>query len=264
MSQVSEGLLEGARHAPVSLRTTDVTMRFGETYAVRDVSLEVAAGEVVSIIGPSGAGKSTFLRCINQLEVPTSGTVQVGDKSVVFGAGPRRDREIADLRRNVGMVFQSFNLFPHLTVLRNIALPQERVLGRTRKDAEARAMALLNRVGLAEKAESYPGKCSGGQQQRVAIARALALDPAVMLFDEPTSALDPEVGAEVLAVMKELAHEGMTMLVVTHEMAFAHDVSDRVVVMVDGSIVEEGDPKTVMESPTHPRTQQFLAAVLGR
>lgn len=264
MVQVSERLLDGAGQTPVSLKTTSVTMRFGDTYAVRDVSLEVSAGEVVSIIGPSGAGKSTFLRCINQLEVPTAGTVQVGERSITFGSVMPKDRDVAALRRNVGMVFQSFNLFPHLTVLRNVTLPQERVLGRSRKVAEGRAMELLTRVGLADKADAYPGKCSGGQQQRVAIARALALDPAVMLFDEPTSALDPEVGAEVLAVMKELAREGMTMLVVTHEMAFAHDVSDRVVVMVDGSIVEEGDPETVMGSPTHPRTKQFLAAVLGR
>ncbi|MGN6330853.1 MAG: amino acid ABC transporter ATP-binding protein [Motilibacteraceae bacterium] len=251
---------------PAFLRAQNVTKTFHSHRAVDDVSLELRKGEVVSIIGPSGAGKSTFLRCINFLEPPTSGTVCIGDTSVTVGPGePQPGRkELTALRRGVGMVFQGFNLFPHLTVLRNITLPQERVLGRSRAEAEARAKALLDRVGLAGKAASYPGKCSGGQQQRVAIARALALDPAVMLFDEPTSALDPEVGAEVLAVMRELAAEGMTMIVVTHEMAFARDVSDRVVVMVDGAILEEGSPEQVMNCPAHARTQQFLSAVVGR
>jgi polar amino acid transport system ATP-binding protein len=206
------------------------------------------------------------LRCINFLETPTEGTVRVGDTSITVGAAhphPSR-KELVALRRSVGMVFQSFNLFPHLTVLRNVSLPQQRSMGRSRAEADERSTALLQRVGLSDKVHAYPGRCSGGQQQRVAIARALALDPAVMLFDEPTSALDPEVGAEVLAVMRELAAEGMTMIVVTHEMAFARDVSERMVVMADGAIVEEGDPKIVMSDPSHERTRQFFSAVLGR
>ncbi|MDQ7911365.1 amino acid ABC transporter ATP-binding protein [Phytohabitans sp. ZYX-F-186] len=247
------------------LEASGVTMRFGDHVAVRDVTLSLARGEVVSIIGPSGAGKSTFLRCVNLLEIPEQGSLRVGDTSLTVRPGAKpREKDIQPLRRKLGMVFQNFNLFPHLTVLRNVSLAQERVLGRSRAEAEARSMSLLDRVGLAGKAGAYPGRCSGGQQQRVAIARALALDPAVMLFDEPTSALDPEVGAEVLAVMKELAGEGMTMLVVTHEMAFARDVSDRIVVMVDGAVVEAGEPRQVMSDPSHPRTRSFLSAVLGR
>jgi polar amino acid transport system ATP-binding protein len=259
----TEGAASGA---PPFFRADRVTMRYGDHAAVDDVSLALTAGEVISIIGPSGAGKSTFLRCVNFLEYPTAALVQVGAHVVEVGPGKPapRERDVIALRRRFGMVFQSFNLFPHLDVLRNVSVAQERVLGRSRAEAEKRSMALLERVGLAEKAKSYPGKCSGGQQQRVAIARALALDPAVMLFDEPTSALDPEVGAEVLSVMKELAADGMTMIVVTHEMAFARDVSNRIVVMVDGSIVEEGDPARVLTTPEHPRTRQFLSAVLDR
>jgi polar amino acid transport system ATP-binding protein len=243
-----------------------VTKAFDGRRAVDDVSLDVAAGEVVSIIGPSGAGKSTFLRCMNLLEIPTEGTVCIGDRTLSFGAGhpaPTR-KQVTALRRNVGMVFQTFNLFPHLTVLRNVSLPQERVLGRSRAEADERSTALLARVGLGEKADDYPGRCSGGQQQRVAIARALAMDPELMLFDEPTSGLDPEVGVEVLNVMRELADDGMTMILVTHEMAFARNVSDRVVVMVDGAVVEMGPPDVVMMEPSHERTRRFLAAVLGR
>jgi len=256
---------EQAVESDAFLAASGVTMRFGDHVAVRDVTLGLARGQVVSIIGPSGAGKSTFLRCVNFLEIPTAGTIRVGGTSLTVGPGTRpREKDIQPLRRKLGMVFQNFNLFPHLTVLRNVSLAQERVLGRSPAEAEARSMSLLERVGLADKASAYPGRCSGGQQQRVAIARALALDPAVMLFDEPTSALDPEVGAEVLAVMKELAGEGMTMLVVTHEMAFARDVSDRIVVMVDGAVVEAGEPHKVMSDPEHPRTRGFLSAVLGR
>jgi polar amino acid transport system ATP-binding protein len=248
------------------LQATGISKLYQAYRAVHNVSLDVRQGEVVSIIGPSGAGKSTFLRCINFLETPTEGTVRVGDTSITVGAAhphPSR-KELVALRRSVGMVFQSFNLFPHLTVLRNVSLPQQRSMGRSRAEADERSTALLQRVGLSDKVQAYPGRCSGGQQQRVAIARALALDPAVMLFDEPTSALDPEVGAEVLAVMRELAAEGMTMIVVTHEMAFARDVSERMVVMADGAIVEEGDPKIVMSDPSHERTRQFFSAVLGR
>lgn len=243
-----------------------VTMRYGSHTAVDDVSLRIRRGEVVSVIGPSGAGKSTFLRCVNLLETPDEGKVRIGDHVVsVRAGGPTpRQRDVDALRRSVGMVFQNFNLFPHLTARRNISLAQERVLGRSRDEADRRALELLRRVGLEEKADAYPGRCSGGQQQRIAIARALALDPALMLFDEATSALDPEVGAEVLTVMRELAAEGMTMIVVTHEMGFAREVSDRIVVMVDGAIVEQGAPERVMSTPTHARTRQFLAAVLGR
>ncbi len=255
-----------ATSPPTFLRASHITKTYGSHCAVDDVTLEVAQGDVVSIIGPSGAGKSTFLRCINFLEIPTEGTVSIGKESISVGPDHKTAsrRELAVLRRNVGMVFQSFNLFPHLSAIRNISLPQERVLGRSREEAEQRSHQLLTRVGLDAKASAYPGQCSGGQQQRIAIARALALDPTVMLFDEPTSALDPEVGAEVLAVMRELADSGMTAIVVTHEMAFARDVSDRMVVMVDGSVVEDGDPKAIMNHPTHERTRKFLGAVLGR
>ncbi len=252
--------------AEAFVEATGISKVYGDHRAVDDVSLAVQPGEVVSIIGPSGAGKSTFLRCINLLELPTVGSVRVGDQSItiVDGAKAPSVKDMTALRSNVGMVFQSFNLFPHLTVLENVSLAQRRTKGRSEAEADERSMQLLERVGVAAKSDSYPSRCSGGQQQRVAIARSLALDPAVMLFDEPTSALDPEVGAEVLAVMRELADEGMTMMIVTHEMAFARDVSDRVVVMVDGAIAEAGQPEAVMENPSQPRTQQFLRAVLGR
>jgi polar amino acid transport system ATP-binding protein len=252
------------RTAEVHLVASHITKHFGEHKVLDDVSIDVTKGEVVSIIGPSGAGKSTFLRCINFLEVPTEGSISLDTltMSVVKGKLQNGAKDLAALRRRVGMVFQSFNLFPHLTALRNVTLPQERVLGRSRQEAQERAMALLRRVGLESKAQSYPSQCSGGQQQRVAIARALALDPLLMLFDEPTSALDPEVGTEVLAVMRQLAEEGMTMLVVTHEMRFAQNVSDRVLVMVDGRIIEEGEPGVVLTAPEKERTQQFLKAVL--
>ncbi|WP_305000409.1 amino acid ABC transporter ATP-binding protein [Kribbella caucasensis] len=246
-----------------AVRLTSLVKRFGDHVVVNDVSMDVAAGEVVAIIGPSGAGKSTLLRCINLLERPDSGIVDVA--GIQFDAAtPVSGKDLARLRRHVGMVFQSFNLFPHLTVLRNVALPQERVLGISRTEAEEKAIRLLDRVGLKDKAKQYPGRCSGGQQQRIAIARALALGPQIMLFDEPTSALDPELGLEVLAVMRELAAEGMTMAVVTHEMHFARDVSDHLVVMADGAILEEGDPDRIFTDPEQPRTRQFLRAVLDR
>lgn len=248
------------------LSARNITKDFGPVRVLDDVSMDIQAGDVVSIIGPSGAGKSTFLRCMNLLETPTSGTVEIGDFAITLGPGHSNasKKELATLRRNVGMVFQSFNLFPHLTVLENICLAQRRVLGRSADEARVRALQLLERVGLQDKAQEYPGRCSGGQQQRVAIARSLSLDPQVMLFDEPTSALDPEVGAEILSVMRELAEEGMTMMVVTHEMGFARQVGDKVHVMVGGRIVESGDPEQVMTQPSHERTRQFLAAVLGR
>lgn len=230
---------------------------------VDGVSLSVAQGEVTAIIGPSGAGKTSLLRCINLLEVPDSGSVAVGDISI-DASKPLTRKSVALLRRNVGMVFQSFNLFPHLTVLQNVSLAQQRVLGRSKGEADECSLALLERVGVADKANQYPGRCSGGQQQRIAIARALAVNPEVMLFDEPTSALDPEVGLEVLAVMKELAVGGMTMIVVTHEMQFARDVSTHLVVMCDGAILEQGAPERVFTQPTEQRTRSFLRAVLDR
>jgi polar amino acid transport system ATP-binding protein len=247
----------------IAICLDSVVKRFGDHTVVDNVSLSVKEGEVVAIIGPSGAGKSTLLRCINLLEKPDSGRITVDGTQVDAGAQVS-DKDLAKLRRTAGMVFQSFNLFPHLTVLRNVSLAQERVLGRSRKEADEHSMKLLDRVGLANKAEQYPGRCSGGQQQRIAIARALALEPRVMLFDEPTSALDPELGLEVLAVMRELAAEGMTMVVVTHEMQFAMDVSDHLVVMSDGAVLEEGPPADIFRAPAQERTRRFLRAVLER
>lgn len=252
--------------AAAFVEANNVSKVYGHVHAVDDVTLSVAKGEVVSIIGPSGAGKSTFLRCINMLEIPSTGDIRVGERKISISQTepPPTTKELASLRSNVGMVFQSFNLFPHLTVIENVSIAQRRVMGRSPAEADGRSMELMKRVGLRGKEAAYPAKCSGGQQQRVAIARALALDPAVMLFDEPTSALDPEVGAEVLGVMRELADDGMTMIIVTHEMAFAKEVSDRVVIMVDGAIHEQGLPEEVMENPSEARTKQFLSAVLGR
>lgn len=236
---------------------------FGAHKVLDGVDFSMRAGEVVAVIGPSGSGKSTLLRCLNQLEQHDEGLIDICGIRMQAGLPvPRKDMN--DLRRSAGMVFQSFNLFPHMTVLRNISLPQERVLGRSRAQADERSRALLERVGLAGKADQYPARCSGGQQQRIAIARALALDPRIMLFDEPTSALDPEIGLEVLAVMQELAEAGMSMIVVTHEMHFAETVSDRVLLMADGKILEEGPSAEVMRRPKTARAQQFLHAVLNR
>ncbi len=240
-----------------------LSKHYGKLTVLDGIDLEVKAGEVLAIIGPSGSGKSTLLRCINYLEPPDGGTITIG--GMVIDAGrPVGRAALSGLRRRVGMVFQSFNLFPHMSVLRNISLPQERVLGRSRKAADERSMQLLSRVGLADKAGQFPIRCSGGQQQRIAIARALALDPEIMLFDEPTSALDPELGLEVLAVMRELADSGMTMIVVTHEMGFAENVSDTVMIMADGNIVEKGPSKEIMRNPGHERTKRFLRAVHDR
>ncbi len=245
------------------LRLEGIHKQFGPYPVLHDVCFEMSKGEVVAIIGPSGSGKSTLLRCINQLELPTRGRVSMDGVHIEAGKALPRT-ELLKLRRRIGMVFQSFNLFPHLTVLRNVSLAQIRTLGRSAKEADARSMQLLERVGLADKAGHYPARCSGGQQQRIAIARALALDPELMLFDEPTSALDPELGLEVLTVMKELACEGMSMIVVTHEMHFAETVSDRVVVMADGRIIEHGPSQQVMRQPEHERVIQFLQAVRNR
>ncbi|WP_281289213.1 amino acid ABC transporter ATP-binding protein [Leekyejoonella antrihumi] len=238
-----------------------MTKEFKGHEAVSGVTLSASAGEVLAIIGPSGAGKSTLLRCINFLEIPTSGRIVIGDQSYdVTLNGPPRGNELVNLRRRVGMVFQSFNLFPHMTMLRNVALPQERVLKRKRADAEERSRDLLELMGLGDKSDQYPNRCSGGQQQRAAIARALALDPEVMLFDEPTSALDPELGAEVLTAMKRLADEGRTMVMVTHELHFADDIADFVAVMVSGRVVESGPPHDVLHSPQNERVARFIRA----
>jgi polar amino acid transport system ATP-binding protein len=234
----------------------DLHKYFGEHEVLRGIDLEVAAGEVVCVIGPSGSGKSTLLRCINRLEEPTSGTIVV-DGDEVTAARVDLDR----VRTKMGMVFQSFNLFPHKTALGNVMLALRTVLKLDARKAEARARSLLEEVGLADKADQYPVRLSGGQQQRVAIARALALSPKVMLFDEPTSALDPELVGDVLAVMRKLADEGMTMVVVTHEMGFAREVADRVVFMDEGIVVEQGPPAEVLVSPREARTQSFLARV---
>ncbi|MDJ1371166.1 amino acid ABC transporter ATP-binding protein [Gulosibacter molinativorax] len=247
----------------IAIDLQKVNKSFGDHHVLKDVSLKVDEGTVTAMIGPSGAGKSSLLRCINLLERPDSGTIDV--EGVVVDASTKITAEqLRKLRRNVGMCFQHFNLFPHLTVLQNVALPQRRSLNRSKAEANERAMKLLERVGLADKADQYPARCSGGQQQRIAIARALALDPKIMLFDEPTSALDPELGLEVLAVMRELAETGMTMVVVTHEMQFARDVSDHLVVMANGAILEEGHPEEIFTAPKEQRTRQFLRAVLER
>lgn len=245
------------------VRLQDVNVRYGNYPAVRNVTLDIKKGEVVAIVGPSGAGKSTFLRTINMLEQPVSGTLQVGAFQFDLDSKLTND-QLLKLRRSTGMVFQSFNLFPHMSVRKNITLPQMRVLGRSKNDADARTTQLLERVHLADKGDAYPARLSGGQQQRIAIARALALDPEVMLFDEPTSALDPELGLEVLAVMRELARDGMTMIVVTHEIAFATEVADRLIVMADGQIIEEGKPSEVIRHPSSPRTQKFFRAIVDR
>ncbi|HEY8478914.1 MAG TPA: amino acid ABC transporter ATP-binding protein [Spirillospora sp.] len=230
---------------------------FGPNEVLRGVDLRVEPGEVVCVIGPSGSGKSTLLRCVNLLEEPSAGTVVVDGVDLT---GP--DIDIDAVRRRIGMVFQSFNLFPHLTALGNVMIAQRKVLRRGRSEAERIARENLGRVGLADKVDAYPAQLSGGQQQRVAIARALAMGPDVMLFDEPTSALDPELVGDVLAVMRGLAEAGMTMLVVTHEMSFAREVADRVVFMDGGIVVEEGPPSRVIENPAHERTRTFLARVL--
>ena len=230
--------------------------RFGDNHVLRGIDLAVERGEVVCIIGPSGSGKSTLLRCVNLLEQPSEGTIVVLGQELTD-----IDCDIDRARTSIGMVFQSFNLFPHMTVLDNICVAQRKVLKRPREEAESRARALLARVGLGEKESAYPAQLSGGQQQRVAIARALAMDPSVMLFDEATSALDPELVGEVLNVMRSLADEGMTMLVVTHEMGFASNVASRVVFMDGGVIVEQGPPSQVIGNPHEERTRRFLASV---
>ena len=229
----------------------------GEIKALDGVTASVGKGEVVVVIGPSGSGKSTFLRCLNLLEVPTGG-------QILFEGADITDKN-ADInlhRQKMGMVFQHFNLFPHMTILKNMTLAPMKLLKKSQEEAESRAKLLLERVGLADRAGAYPSQLSGGQKQRIAIVRALCMDPEVMLFDEPTSALDPEMVGEVLEVMKELARDGMTMVVVTHEMGFAREVAHRVIFMADGRIVEEGSPEDIFSAPKQNRTREFLAKVL--
>jgi polar amino acid transport system ATP-binding protein len=236
----------------------NLSKSFGHNEVLKDISLDVATGEVVCVIGPSGSGKSTLLRCVNLLETPTSGTVYVGADEVTD-----LDVDIDRVRRRIGMVFQAFNLFPHLSVLQNLTIAQTKVLRRSKSEADKVARHNLERVGIPHKEDAFPAQLSGGQQQRVAIARSLSMDPELMLFDEPTSALDPELVGEVLAVMKSLAAEGMTMMIVTHEMAFAREVADRVVFMDGGYVVEEGSPAEVIGDPKEARTKSFLHRVLN-
>jgi polar amino acid transport system ATP-binding protein len=242
------------------LKLEGVEKRFGNLEVLRGVDLEVKRGSVTCVIGPSGSGKSTLLRCINLLEPPNGGRILLEGKEIT---GSMARDELDFVRRRVGMVFQQFNLFPHKSAIENVSIAQEKVLDRSDDEAQAKSEALLARVGLADKLHEYPDRLSGGQQQRVAIARALAMEPHVMLFDEVTSALDPELVKEVLDVMQELANEGMTMVVVTHEMGFARGVADEVVFMDDGVIVEHGEPHEVLANPREERTKRFLGLVLG-
>jgi polar amino acid transport system ATP-binding protein len=245
-------------NSDIVVNITNLNKSFGDNHVLRGIDLQVQRGEVVCIIGPSGSGKSTLLRCVNMLEIPTAGTVVVLGRELTD-----IDCDIDDARAHIGMVFQQFNLFPHMTALENVCVAQRKVLKRSADEAAKIAHGLLARVGLVEKDNSYPAQLSGGQQQRVAIARALAMNPDVILFDEATSALDPELVGEVLQVMQSLAQEGMTMLVVTHEMGFAKGVADRVVFMDGGVIVEQGPPSQVISAPVEERTRAFLSSVLN-
>ena len=245
--------------API-VRMEKLNKRFGALHVLKDVDLSVAPGEVVVIIGASGSGKSTLIRCINGLEEFQSGQLEVDGK--VLEPYGKAGQTLQQIRTEVGMVFQQFNLFPHLSVLNNITLAPRKVRHSSREEARQTARRLLDRVGIADQADKYPSQLSGGQQQRVALARALAMDPRLMLFDEPTSALDPEMIGEVLDAMRELAREGMTMVIVTHEMTFAREVADRVIYIHEGEIVEQGPPEDVFDNPERERTQSFLSRVL--
>jgi polar amino acid transport system ATP-binding protein len=249
------------------VHAVNVSKSFGSNEVLKGIDMDVRKGEVVCLLGPSGSGKTTFLRCINQLETINGGRIWVdGDLMGYVDKGGRlhrlHDKDIAAQRRDIGMVFQRFNLFPHLTAIGNVMEAPIQVKGEKKAEVRARALELLERVGLGDRCDAYPAQLSGGQQQRVAIARALAMKPKLMLFDEPTSALDPELVGEVLDVMRALAKEGMTMIVVTHEMAFAHDVADRVVFMDGGVVVEEGPPREVIDNPQHQRTKTFLRRIV--
>lgn len=261
-TMVEQSAEKDSQQEDTVIRVQQLTKSYGGTQVLRGIDLDVRKGEVISVIGPSGSGKSTFIRCLNLLEEPTTGHVKVlgvtlfeGSKAAVGKSALQR------FRSRAGMVFQSFNLFPNLTALENVSLGQIHTLGRSKKEADRRSVELLTRVGLADRVDHRPSELSGGQQQRVAIARALAMDPEVMLFDEPTSAIDPELRVEVLQVMKQLAEDGMTMIVVTHELRFAERISDRVVFLAGGEIVECGDPQQIFTRPAHERTRKFLAAV---
>lgn len=248
-----------------ALRIRNLTKRFGQQEVLRGVDLDVASGTVTAVIGPSGSGKSTLLRCVNLIETPTSGEIAFDD-SLVYSSQARLDRPASQARRTallrIGMVFQQFNLFPHMTALENVMEAPVSVLGRPKKEVEAEARQLFRDVGLTDKLHSKPGALSGGQQQRVAIIRALAMHPSLMLFDEPTSALDPEMVGEVLGVIRKVADTGMTMMIVTHEMAFAKLVADRVVILSDGQIIEQGPPSRIFVSPEDDRSKRFLQRVL--
>jgi len=239
------------------IKTIDLHKKFGKLHVLKGINVEIQKGEVVVIIGPSGSGKSTFLRCLNLLEQPSSGEVIFEGVSITS-----KSNDINKQRQKMGMVFQQFNLFPHMSVMDNITLAPRKLKNMTKEEAEEVALSLLKRVGLEDKAKSYPGQLSGGQKQRIAIVRALAMSPDVMLFDEPTSALDPEMVGEVLEVMKKLAADGMTMVVVSHEMGFAREVGNRILFMDEGVITEEGTPDQIFKSPQHPRTREFLSKVL--
>lgn len=254
--------IDTRQQAQISIR--DLHKRFGDNIVLNGVDFDVLPGQVIVIIGPSGSGKSTFLRCCNGLEMPERGDITVCGKTLLRHGKPLPEKQLNALRQDVGMVFQSFNLFPHLTVLENLCVAPVMLRGLDKAAAQRQALTLLEKVGLSSKAKAMPGSLSGGQKQRVAISRALAMSPSVMLFDEPTSALDPELVGEVLQVMKMLASEGMTMIVVTHEMGFAREVADVVVVMDGGGIVESGPPEQIFTSPKNERTRQFLNAVLTR
>ena len=240
------------------IKLTNIDKHFPNVQALNNVSIEIHEKEIVCLIGPSGSGKSTLLRCINGLEIPDKGKVFVNEREIDY----HNEKELQELRKTLGFVFQGFNLFPHKTVIDNITMAPIEILHQSTEEANAKAMSLLSRIGLVEKAHEYPSKLSGGQKQRVAIARALAMNPTIMLFDEPTSALDPEMVKEVLMVMKELAKDGMTMVIVTHEIGFAREVSNKVIFMDEGSIIETGLPNEVLGNPKNERTKVFLSKVL--
>ena len=241
----------------VLIRVQNLQKTFGELEVLKGIDIDICRGDVVVVVGPSGSGKSTFLRCLNRLEESTGGSIYFNGEDIT-APGVNINKH----RQKMGMVFQQFNLFPHLTIMRNLTIGPMKLLGKSQQEAEQRAQELLNRVGLGDRAKSYPNQLSGGQKQRVAIVRALCMEPEVMLFDEPTSALDPEMVGEVLDVMQELAKDGMTMVCVTHEMGFAREVGSRVIFIDEGVIVEEGAPKDIFTHPKHPRLQEFLSKVL--